>query len=187
MKLPDNTAKTPDANGAHHLLSDPGFQFRKNSSSEPAGSNGHSEASRGSASTRTPLTVILGAMPSTQIVVLAVICAYAILFIYRTSFLIDGTRYFCLFDDDMISMRYAANFVHGHGLVWNPGHEKVLGFTNLLWVLYMSIVHSLPISAAKISAFIQITSGLLLTINLIFVAAICNELFPGQSRIALVA
>src|SRR6266404_1479747 len=67
MKLPDNTAKTPDANGAHHLLSDPGFQFRKNSSSEPAGSNGHSEASRGSASTRTPLTVILGAMPSTQI------------------------------------------------------------------------------------------------------------------------
>ena len=188
MKLSDNTAKIPDTNGAHDLLrDDPRFRFRKNSSSESADSNVHSEASRASASTRAPLTAILGSMPSAQIVVLAFICAYAILFIYRTSFLIDGTRYFCLFDDDMISMRYAANFAHGHGLVWNPGHEKVLGFTNPLWVLYMSIVHWLPISAAKISAFIQITGGLLLTINLIFVAAICNELFPGQSRIALVA
>jgi hypothetical protein len=188
MKLPDNTAKIPDANGAHHLLGgSPRVRFRKNSSSESAGSNVHSEAPRASASTRAPLTVILGAMPSTQIGVLAVICVYAILFIYRTSFLIDGTRYFCLFDDDMISMRYAANFAHGHGLVWNPGHEKVLGFTNLFWVLYMSIVHLLPISAAKMSAFIQVTNGLLLTINLIFVAAICNELFPGQSTIALVA
>ncbi len=126
-------------------------------------------------------------MPFSQIVVLAFICAYAILFIYRTSFLVDGTRYFCLFDDDMISMRYAANFAHGYGLVWNPGHEKVLGFTNLLWVLYMSIVHLLPISLAKVSVFIQATNGLLLAINLIFVVAICNELFPGQSRIALVA
>src|SRR5260370_1322914 len=92
MKLPDNTAKIPDANGAHHLFrGDPRFRFRKNSSSEPAGSNGHKEASRASATSRAPLTVILGAMPSTQIVVLAIICAYAIIFIYRTSFLIGGT------------------------------------------------------------------------------------------------
>jgi hypothetical protein len=32
-------------------------------------------------------------------------------FIYRSSFVaIDGKRYFCLFDDAMISMRYAWNF-----------------------------------------------------------------------------
>ncbi len=186
MKVPDNTAKIPDPNGAHHLLRGaPRFRSRKNSSSEPAGSKMH--MSSASASPRVPLTAILRAMPSSQLAVLAVICAYAILFIYRTSFLIDGTRYFCLFDDDMISMRYAANFAHGYGLVWNPGHERVLGFTNLLWVLYMSIVHLLPISLAKVSVFIQATNGLLLAINLIFVVAICNELFPGQSRIALVA
>ena len=187
MKVSDNTAKIPDENDAHHLLmGDPRFRF-SNSSSEPARSNVLSEASRPSTSTPARLAAILRAMPSSQIAVLAVICAYAILFIYRTSFLIDGTRYFCLFDDDMISMRYAANFAHGHGLVWNPGHEKVLGFTNPFWVLYMSIVHLLPISAAKISVLIQATNGLLLTINLIFVAAICNELFPRQSAIALVA
>jgi hypothetical protein len=59
-------------------------------------------------------------------------------FIYRTSFIaIDGKRYFCLFDDAMISMRYAWNFSHGAGLVWNAG-ERVQGYTNLLMTLIMS-------------------------------------------------
>ncbi|HEV7784261.1 MAG TPA: hypothetical protein VGQ28_02925, partial [Thermoanaerobaculia bacterium] len=30
-------------------------------------------------------------------------------FIYRTSFVLDGRRFFCLFDDAMISMTYARN------------------------------------------------------------------------------
>lgn len=60
-------------------------------------------------------------------------------FIYRTSFIaIDGKRYFCLFDDAMISMRYAWNFSHGVGLVWNAG-ERVQGYTNLLMTLIMSL------------------------------------------------
>jgi hypothetical protein len=47
---------------------------------------------------------------------------WASLFIYESSFVgIDGKRYFCLFDDAMISMRYAWNLSHGFGLVWNPG------------------------------------------------------------------
>ena len=59
-------------------------------------------------------------------------------FIYRSSFVcIDGRRYFCLFDDAMISMRYAWNLVHGHGLVWNAG-EYVQGYTNLLMTLLMA-------------------------------------------------
>ncbi len=51
---------------------------------------------------------------------------------------IDGRRYFGLFDDAMISMRYAWNFSHGQGLVWNAG-ERIEGFTNLLWTLIMSV------------------------------------------------
>jgi len=35
--------------------------------------------------------------------------AYALLFIYRTSFVVAGRRYFSLFDDAMVSMRYARN------------------------------------------------------------------------------
>ena len=63
----------------------------------------------------------------------------------------------------------------------------MLGFTNLLWVLYMSLFHLLPISSAKISAFIQASGGIFLLINLIFVAAICDELFPGRRSLATVA
>jgi hypothetical protein len=63
--------------------------------------------------------------------------AWASLFIYRSSFIgIDGKRYFCLFDDAMISMRYAWNFSHGIGLVWNSG-EYVEGYTNPLMTLLM--------------------------------------------------
>ncbi|HSR34128.1 MAG TPA: hypothetical protein VLY63_26475, partial [Anaerolineae bacterium] len=60
-------------------------------------------------------------------------------FIYRVSVVaIDGTRYFCLIDDAMISMRYAWNLTHGIGLVWNAG-ERVEGYSNLLMVLLMAI------------------------------------------------
>lgn len=59
-------------------------------------------------------------------------------FIYRASFIaIDGQRYFALFDDAMISMRYAWNLANGNGLVWNPG-EYVEGYSNLLMVVVMS-------------------------------------------------
>jgi arabinofuranosyltransferase len=50
----------------------------------------------------------------------------------------DGRRYFCLFDDAMISMRYAWNLAHGQGLVWNPG-ERVEGYTNPLMTLLMAV------------------------------------------------
>ena len=58
-----------------------------------------------------------------------VYCLYAALFILRTSFVIGGERYFSLFDDEMISMRYARNLAHGYGLIWNPGGERVEGCT----------------------------------------------------------
>jgi arabinofuranosyltransferase len=64
---------------------------------------------------------------------------WAGLFIYHSSYIaIDGHRYFGLFDDAMISMRYAWNFAHGLGLVWNGG-ERVEGYSNLLMTLVMSL------------------------------------------------
>jgi hypothetical protein len=69
---------------------------------------------------------------------------YAI-FIARASFTIGGRRSFSLFDDAMISMTYARNLAHGHGLVWNPGGPRVEGITNLAWTLVLSLVHVLPL------------------------------------------
>jgi hypothetical protein len=65
---------------------------------------------------------------------------WAVTFIYRSSFIaIDGERYFSLFDNAMISMRYAWNLAHGQGLVWNPG-EWVEGYSNPLMTALMSMV-----------------------------------------------
>lgn len=43
-------------------------------------------------------------------------------------------------DDAFISFRYAENWIHGHGLVWNPGETKpVEGYTNFLWVILIGV------------------------------------------------
>ena len=73
------------------------------------------------------------------IIVSGIYLIWASGFIYRNSYIaIDGQRYFSLFDDAMISMRYAWNFAHGLGLVWNAG-ERVEGYTNLFMTLIMSL------------------------------------------------
>jgi hypothetical protein len=65
--------------------------------------------------------------------------AWAGRFIHESSFIaVDGQRRFCLFDDAMISMRYAHNLILGNGLVWNPG-DRLEGITNLLMTLLMAL------------------------------------------------
>lgn len=78
------------------------------------------------------------AVPAVLLILAAGFVCWAACFIEASSVLVDGTtRYYVLYDDAMISMRYAWNFAHGHGLVWNPG-EPVEGYTNLLMTLIMS-------------------------------------------------
>jgi hypothetical protein len=116
-----------------------------------------------------------GGMSKTAFAVILIIyCIYAGIFIYRTSFVIDGERYFSLFDDAMISMRYAKNLAEGHGLVWNAGGERVEGYTNLLWTLWMALLHLIPVAQSKMSLLVQISSAVLLLINLIFVRKIAE-------------
>lgn len=113
--------------------------------------------------------------------------AYGGLYIYRTSFLLKGERYFCLFDDAMISMRYARNLAHGYGLVWNPGGERVEGYTNPLWTLYMALFHLLPISASKMSLCIQVSALVLMAGTLWFVRRIAEQLADGSPWVSVPA
>src|SRR6476646_8283796 len=62
-----------------------------------------------SSSPRRPL-----AFPWALWALLLLLAAWGGWFIYRTSFNLDGRRFFCLFDDAMISMSYARNLVYGH-------------------------------------------------------------------------
>lgn len=77
------------------------------------------------------------------------------------SAVIGGERYWWLDDDAMISMRYARHLAQGAGLVWNPDGERVEGYTNLLWTLYMALVHLLPIPVARTSLIILLTNIML--------------------------
>jgi len=101
--------------------------------------------------------------------VIGIYLVYAGFYIYRTSFIASGDRYFVLFDDAMISMRYAKNLAEGQGLVWNPREQPVEGYTNPLWVLFMSLFHLFPFPAAQISLAIQISGAVFLSLNLFFV------------------
>ncbi len=90
---------------------------------------------------RAPLSIRWSVVVAILLALLYIAWAYR--FILESSLVaIDGKRYFNLFDDAMISMRYAWNLSHGNGLVWNPG-ERVEGYTNLLLTLVMSVFTAL--------------------------------------------
>jgi hypothetical protein len=67
---------------------------------------------------------------------------------------VDGTRYFLLDDDMMISMRYARNLAEGQGLVWNPG-ERVEGYTNFLWTIVMAVLHLTKVADANMALLVK--------------------------------
>ncbi|HET9905589.1 MAG TPA: hypothetical protein VFQ23_03085, partial [Anaerolineales bacterium] len=115
---------------------------------------------------------------------------YANRYIEATSITVDNEKYYVLFDDAMISMRYAYNLAHGSGLVWNPG-ERVEGFTNPLWVGFMALFHLFPIAASKISLYIQWSGALFLGGTLFFIRGLVeqftDDLLPMLAAVAFTA
>ncbi|HEX3050748.1 MAG TPA: glycosyltransferase family 39 protein [Aggregatilineaceae bacterium] len=122
---------------------------------------------------------------------------YASIFIYKTSALVEqkpegyngpekywvttDQRYFVLFDDAMVSMRFARNLANGDGLVWNPGGERIEGYTNPLWVGYMAVVHLVEDDMTRTSLYIQVTAAILLAINLWVVWNIAKLVIGNQA------
>ena len=93
-------------------------------------------------------------------VVLAVFTLISAAALMSDSAVIDGTRYFLLDDDQMVSMRYARNLVDGQGLVFNPG-ERVEGYSNFLWTMVMAGVHLLPMGDARTALVVKCLGWLL--------------------------
>ncbi len=115
---------------------------------------------------------------------------YAWRYIESTSVTVDGQKYYVLFDDAMISMRYAYNLAHGLGPVWNAG-ERVEGFTNPLWVALMALVHFLPIPLSQTSLVVQWGGAVFMAGTLYFVKRIVehftDDLFAMLGAVALTA
>jgi hypothetical protein len=103
----------------------------------------------------------------------AALTFYAV-FIVRTSFVVLGQRWFVLFEDAMISMRYGRNLAAGAGLVWNAGEKPVEGYTNFLWTLWMAAVHSLGLPESKVSLAIMLTGVAILVVNALVVERIAR-------------
>jgi len=110
---------------------------------------------------------------------------YGLRYIEATSITMDGVKYYVLFDDAMISMRYAYNLAHGLGPVWNAG-ERVEGYTNPLWVGYMTLFHLLPIPMAQIGYYIQLSGLIFMAGTLYFVRKVV-EIMTGDPLAMLAA
>ena len=108
---------------------------------------------------------------------------YSYLYIEASTFEFDGQKYYVLFDDAMVSMRYAWNLAHGNGLVWNVG-EYVEGITNPAWTAFMALFHLLPVPLSHTSLFVQVSGAIFLTLNLFVVKQIVAE-FTSNALVIL--
>ena len=113
--------------------------------------------------------------------------ACSLIFTARTSFVVNGEVYFTLFDDAMISMRYARNLAAGYGLLWNPGQPPVEGYTNFLWTLWMALLHLLPVPESKVALLVMISGMVLLVANLLIVRMIASRLAPAAPLVPALA
>jgi len=120
-------------------------------------------------------------IPLSLAVLLLLLAAWGGWFIYRTSFLVEGKRYFCLFDDAMISMTYARNLVEGFGLNWARWGEPVEGFTHPLWLLVMIPINALPIVLRDRSLLVQIVSLLTLGGTVVAVRRLMLDHFANET------
>ena len=93
---------------------------------------------------------------------------FLLLFIVRARSPFDGR--FTLFDDAMVSMAYGRTLVETGEWVWFPGAERVQGFTNPLWTLYMGFLHMLGLHGSSAALAVSITGAvaLLMTAAVVF-------------------
>jgi hypothetical protein len=110
--------------------------------------------------------------------------AVSILFVARRGFRVGGELYFVLFDDAMISMRYARNLAEGYGLAWNPGDAPVEGYTNFLWTLWMAVLHLAGLPDAKMSLLVSASGGLMLVLNLLVLRSLAMRFVPEVPAVA---
>jgi hypothetical protein len=102
---------------------------------------------------------------------------FALFFVFRFSSVFDGVRYYTLFDDSMISMRYAKNLANGLGMVWNAG-ERVEGFSNPLMVWIQAGAIDLFGNRLAVLA-VQLFGVVLLAFNASLVLKIVSKFFIG--------
>lgn len=120
---------------------------------------------------------------------LGLICATAagfyLAFSINSLHQVGNQRVFALFDDAMISMRYARNLAEGHGLVWYAGAEPIEGYTNFLWTIWMAFLHLL-LPDRLVGTGVVFSGALLLIVGIWLSYTLARKLAP-QSTVAPLA
>lgn len=98
---------------------------------------------------------------------------YGLLIVLSIVFVIICMNNKFIQDDAYISFRYVENFVNGNGLVFNIG-EKVEGYTNLLWVLLLSVFVFMKMSIESVSQILSVIFGIVVLIMTYYLSG----LFP---------
>lgn len=96
---------------------------------------------------------------------LALFAVIYTVYIAAGTFRLHGRLVGSLFDDALISLRYAQHLVGRHGLVWNVGERPPIeGYTDLGWLLVMAVVAAVvPYDMAPIG--VSVVGGLLLLLS----------------------
>ncbi|MFH1741170.1 MAG: glycosyltransferase family 39 protein [bacterium] len=116
---------------------------------------------------------------------IVLVVVLSIVFIIKTSVQVGGQRYFLLFDDAFISMRYAENWAHGLGSVWNPGEEKIEGYTNFGWMAIMALIHQIPAPKQIYPLIVQILGVLINSLTVLAVYRLGRSCFKTPLPSAL--
>jgi hypothetical protein len=80
-------------------------------------------------------------------------------------------------DDTFIHLRYAANFIAGDGLVYNPG-ERVEGYTSFLWVILLGIGGAAGLELVALAKFL----GIAFASAALALLAHAHHFLPGVDR-----
>jgi arabinofuranosyltransferase len=123
-------------------------------------------------------------LPAVAVVTFALYAWY----LGRASFAYGGTVGFSLFDDAMISMRYARNLATGAGLRWNAGGPPVEGYSNFLWTLWMALLQLLPVAQLHVCLLVSLSGAALLIVNLWLVRGLVKHAggSPASAKLAVV-
>ncbi|MEE2923629.1 MAG: hypothetical protein VX619_02510 [bacterium] len=101
------------------------------------------------------------------------VISVAIALLLSISIFVNNWNFF--HDDAYITLRYANNWISGHGLVWNEG-EFVQGYTNFLYLIIISTLGYLGLDLVFAARLISITAYVATAILLWY----CGYLFKSQ-------
>lgn len=89
-----------------------------------------------------------------------------------------------LYDDAFISYTYARNLANGYGLVWNVGEEPTEGYTNLLFILFLTPFMFFGMDALSVARLLSLISVVAIATLLYFKGIREYKMTPAVALLA---